>query len=106
MGLFEIFTKPQIDAGVAEFERTPGAILLDVRTEEEYAAGHIGGSCNLPLHTIVRVEEEIPDKNTPLFVHCRSGARSGQAVSSLKRMGYRNVRNIGGIMDYHGKVER
>ena len=50
--------------------------------------------------------EEIPAKDTPLFLYCRSGARSGQATSLLQRMGYTRVTNIGGIMNYHGKVER
>lgn len=48
----------------------------------------------------------VRDKTAPLFVYCHSGARSGQAVRLLQRMGYTNVRNIGGIMAYSGPVER
>jgi len=48
----------------------------------------------------------VDNKDAPLFVHCLSGARSRQAATVLKQMGYTNVTNIGGIADYHGKVER
>lgn len=106
MGVFDLFAKRNMDEGVEEFRRTPQAVLLDVRTGEEYAQGHIGGSYHLSLDQIASAVDAFPDKNTPLFVHCRSGARSGQAVSYLKQMGYRRVKNIGGILDYHGKVVR
>ncbi len=104
MGVFDLFSKQTMDAGVEEFRRTPQAVLLDVRTGEEYAQGHVEGSYHLALDQIASAAEVFPDKNTPLFVHCRSGARSGQAVSYLKQMGYRRVKNIGGILEYHGKV--
>ena len=48
----------------------------------------------------------VPGLDTPLFVHCRSGARSSRAVAELRRMGYRNAVNIGGMLDYHGEVEQ
>jgi phage shock protein E len=101
-----LFARPGIDAGVQEFLNTPDAVLLDVRTPPEYAEGRIEGSVNIPLDMLGNIDVQIPDKNTPLFVYCRSGARSGQAVSHLKRAGYRNAKNIGGIMNYHGKVVR
>ncbi len=73
---------------------------------EEYAEGHIEGSTNLPLQSIEQAERVIKVKDTPLFVHCRSGGRSAQATSILKRMGYTNVEDIGGILSYSGKVVR
>ena len=106
MEIFSLFTKAKIDDGVDEFRGTKDAVLLDVRTPAEYAEGHIPGSRNISLDNLSAVQTEIPQKDTPLFVHCRSGARSRQAVSFLKRMGYSNVKNIGGILDYHGEVER
>lgn len=106
MGLFNFFKKPSMDSGVSEFRNTPGAALIDVRTREEYAEGHVGGSLNIPLDEIGKVSSMIPGKDTPLFVHCRSGARSSQAVSELKSMGYKNVKNIGGMLNYSGKAER
>ncbi len=104
MGLFTMFRTTDITAGVEEFKKTKGAVLLDVRTAEEYRNGHIEGSINLPLDRIANIESVIKDKDTSLFVHCLSGGRSGQAVSYLKRIGYTNVQNIGGIGSFRGKV--
>ena len=85
----------------------PGAVLLDVRTREEYAAGHIGGSRNLPLELLpADAPRELPDRGAPLYVYCRSGGRSRRAAALLKRMGYTNVTDIGGIADYRGRVVR
>ena len=103
MGLFT-FT-PKIDEGVAEFRATPNALLVDVRTPEEYAEGHIPGSVNIPLAALPARMDELGDFDRPLFVHCLSGGRSGQAVMFLKREGFTNVKNIGGINAYTGKVE-
>ena len=103
MGLFT-FT-PKIDEGVAEFRATPNALLVDVRTPEEYAEGHIPGSVNIPLSVLPARMDELGDLDRPLFVHCLSGGRSGQAVMFLKREGFTNVKNIGGINAYTGKVE-
>lgn len=104
MGLFSFLHTPDINEGVKEFQNTKDAVLLDVRTTEEYSEGHIDGSINIPLQNIRNVSDVIKDKNTPLFVHCYSGSRSGQAVSYLSDVGYTNVKNIGGISAYRGKV--
>lgn len=105
MGLFNFFRNTaDINTGVAEYETTDGAVLLDVRTAEEYRDGHIEESTNVPLDRISSVESTVKDKNTPLYVYCYSGSRSGQAVSLLKQMGYTNAKNIGGIGSYRGKV--
>ena len=104
MGLFSFLQTKDINSGVRSFLSTEGAVLLDVRTPEEYAEGHIEGSKNIPLQSIEKTESVITDKSTPLFVNCRSGARSAQATSILKRMGYTNIEDIGGIMSYRGKV--
>lgn len=105
MGLFDFLSGPRIDQGVSEFRETPGAVLLDVRTPQEYREGHIPGSRNVPLQELHRVASVAAEKDTPLFVYCHSGARSRQAVGELRRMGYLHVRNIGGIAAYTGKVE-
>ena len=94
-----------IDEGVELFRATPGAVLLDVRNENEYADGHIPGSINLPLMQLPRIEEVVADKDTPIFAHCLSGGRSGKAVAFLQQQGYINVKNIGGIKDYTGEKE-
>lgn len=106
MGFLDFFKQADINQGVEEYQTTPGGILLDVRTPQEYREGRIPGSQNLPLQDLSRVEAVVKNKETPLFVYCRSGARSGQAIRLLQRMGYTNVRNIGGILSYSGPVER
>ncbi|MEE8813840.1 MAG: rhodanese-like domain-containing protein [Lactobacillus delbrueckii] len=100
-----LFQANDINAGVEEYQKTPRAKLIDVREEDEYAAGHIPASINIPLSKIESAQGEITDLDTPLFVYCRSGNRSGQAVAWLKQAGYRKVQNIGGIANYSGKTE-
>ena len=105
MRLFKFFSNTaDINTGVAEYKTNVGAVLLDVRTLEEYSDGHIDGSVNIPLDRISSVENIVKDKSTPLYVYCLSGGRSGHAVSHLKQIGYTNVKNIGGISSYRGKV--
>lgn len=106
MRFFDFLKGPDINQGVKEYSTTDGAVLLDVRTPDEYRQGHIPGSKNVPLQSISKVAGMIDNKSTPIFVRCLSGARSRQAAAILKQMGYTNVKNIGGISAYAGKVER
>lgn len=106
MGLLDFLKTPDINAGVSQFAATANAVLLDVRTPEEYAQGSIPHSRNVPLHQLGRIAAELPSRDTPIFAYCLSGARSAQAVSRLKAMGYTDVRNLGGINRYLGKVVR
>ena len=106
MSFFDFMKVPDINQGVKEYSTTEDAVLLDVRTPEEYRQGHIPGSKNVPLQSISKVAGMIDNKATPIFVHCLSGARSSQATDILQQMGYTNVKNIGGISAYAGKVER
>ena len=73
-----------------------GALVIDVRTEGEYKEGHLTNVINIPLN---RLESEIakhaPNKEQPLLLFCRSGARSGMGTSKLKSLGYQNVFNLG-----------
>ena len=105
MGFFDLFKQNDINQGVKDYHNIPGAVLLDVRTPQEYREGHIPGSKNLPLQTIDKVGSIVENKDTVLYIYCHSGARSRQAVSYLQHMGYTNVNNIGGIAAYRGKVE-
>lgn len=107
MGCFlcNIFKGNDINIGIEEYKNTPGAKLIDVRTREEYSSGHIPGSVNIPLQVISEVARKVSQKETPVFVYCQSGARSGQATDKIKKMGYTNVKNIGGMNSYKGKVE-
>ena len=106
MGFFDLFKQNDINQGVKDYHNIPGAVLLDVRTPQEYREGHIPGSKNLPLQTIDKVDSIVENKDTVLYVYCHSGARSRQAAAVLQSMGYTNVTNIGGITAYSGKVER
>ena len=105
MGLFEMHRHPDINRGVEEYQRSADAVLLDVRTPQEYRQGHIPGSINLPLQAIDNVYEVVENEDAVLYVYCRSGTRSGQAVSILQHMGFVNATNIGGMAAYTGKVE-
>ena len=106
MSLLNMFKRTDINAGVDEFRNTQGAVLLDVRTKEEYNDGHIEGSINIPLQNIYSVQTAITDLDKPVFVHCLSGGRSAQATSILKSMGYKNVENIGGSSSFRGEIVR
>ena len=105
MSFFDFFKQPDINQGVNEYRQQEGAVLLDVRTPQEYRDGFIPGSKNVPLQAIDKVESVVENKDTALYVYCYSGARSRQAVSLLRHMGYSDVNNIGGIAAYRGKVE-
>ncbi len=106
MKSFNFLQGPDINQGIKEYDSIPDAILLDVRTSQEYWEGHIPGSKNIPLHTIDKVISVADKKDVPLFVYCHSGIRSRQAVNMLQHMGYTNVKDLGGICAYLGKVER
>lgn len=95
-----------MEEGLKQFENTPGAILLDVRSADEYQKGRIPGSKNFPLQQLPTIGTMISDKDTPIFVYCLSGGRSARAVAFLKKVGYTNVTNIGGINSYNGPLER
>ena len=105
MSIFDFFRQPDIHKGLREYAETENAVLLDVRTPQEYREGHIPESRNVPLQTIDKVTSITENKDTALYVYCYSGARSRQATAMLQHMGYTNVRNIGGIAAYQGKVE-
>lgn len=104
MGFFDLFKTTDINAGIDEYKAAKNAVLLDVRSADEYASGHIPDSRNIDVSRIGAVSSIIKDKTTPVFVYCLSGARSNQAVSAMKSMGYTNVKSIGGISKYKGKI--
>ena len=82
-------------------------IILDVRTAEEYKEGHIPNAINVANETIGEDEiAELPDKEQLIMVYCRSGRRSKQAASKLVELGYANIVEIGGIIDWKGDIEK
>ena len=105
MSIVDFFKQPDINKALKEYAEKENAVLLDVRTPQEYRDGHIPGSKNVPLQTIDKVTSIVENKDAALYVYCYSGARSRQATAMLQQMGYTNVQNIGGIAAYQGKVE-
>ena len=83
-----------------------GYIILDVRAQDEYDAGHIPGAIVIP-HTEIesRAEEELTDKDQQILVYCRSGRRSKLAADALLELGYTNIKEFGGILDWPYEVE-
>ncbi len=80
-------------------------IILDVRTAEEFADGHIPGAINIPNETIgTETIEQLPDKEQLILVYCRSGNRSKQAAEKLVNLGYTNIVEFGGINDWSGEI--
>ena len=101
------------DGGSATYEQISGAeakalmdsesgyIILDVREQYEYDEGHIPGAILIPYGEIAdRAEKELPDKDQLIFVYCRSGRRSKIAAEELVKLGYTNVKEFGGIIDW------
>ena len=76
-------------------------IIIDARTEEEFAEGHIENAILIPEYEIKdRAEKELPDKDALILVYCRSGRRSKIASEELVKLGYTNVKEFGGIIDW------
>lgn len=79
----------------------PEYVILDVRTEEEFAQGHIPGAILIPDYEIrEEAESSLPDKDALILVYCRSGRRSKNAAQILAELGYTNIREFGGILDW------
>lgn len=82
-------------------------IILDVRTEEEYEQGHIKNAVLIPDYEIEsRAEGELPDKDQLIMVYCRSGRRSKNASAMLISLGYTNIVEFGGIIDWEYDIEK
>lgn len=78
-----------------------GAVLLDVRTPQEFAAGHLEGARNIPVQELEEKLSALPaEKSAPIVVYCRSGTRSAKAASLLKQAGYSEVRDLGAMSNW------
>ena len=83
-----------------------GYIILDVRTQEEYDQGHIPGAILISHEEIAeKAEDVLTDKNQLILVYCRSGRRSKIAAEALVELGYTNIKEFGGIIDWPYEVE-
>lgn len=82
-----------------------GYIIIDARTQEEFDEGHIENAILIPEYEISeRAEKELTDKNQLILVYCRSGRRSKIAAQALVELGYTNVKEFGGIIDWKFEV--
>ena len=94
-----------MDEALTVMAEETGYIILDVRRPDEFAAGHIPNAINVPNETIGTSEiPELPDKDQLIMVYCRSGRRSKEASEKLVKLGYTNIVEFGGILDYTGEV--
>ena len=105
------------DGGSATYDQISGAeakalmdsesgyIIIDARTQEEYDQGHIPGAILIPEYEIAdRAEKELLDKSQLILVYCRSGRRSKIAAEELVKLGYTNVKEFGGIIDWEYEI--
>lgn len=83
-----------------EMMDTQDVIIVDVRTLEEYNAGHIENAILIPNESISGEPTELPDKDAIILIYCRSGSRSKQASDKLVALGYTNIYDFGGIIDW------
>ena len=82
-------------------------VLIDVRSPQEYAAGHLDGARLMPYDAIGSlIESQVPDKRTRVLLYCRSGGRSEMARETLVALGYANVENLGGLQAAAGKLQK
>ena len=94
-----------MDEAVNMMAEQSGYIILDVRRPDEFAAGHIPGAINVPNETIGTDEiPELPNKDQLIMVYCRSGRRSKEASEKLVKLGYTNIVEFGGILDWKGEI--
>ena len=96
-----------MDDAVNMMAQETGYIILDVRRPDEFAAGNIPNAINVPNESIGTSEiPELPDKNQLIMVYCRSGRRSKEASEKLVKLGYTNIVEFGGILDWKGEIEK
>ena len=94
-----------VDEAVAVMAQESGYIILDVRRPDEFAEGHIPNAINVANETIDTAEiPELPDKDQLIMVYCRSGRRSKEASEKLVKLGYTNIVEFGGILDWTGET--
>jgi rhodanese-related sulfurtransferase len=101
------FTSISMDEAAKIMTERDDYVLLDVRTDEEYDEGHLPGAYIVPLDDIWSINEDSPwSRDQLILVYCRSGRRSKLAAEEMCKMGYTNVVEIGGIIDWKGEIEK
>lgn len=101
------YTQINMDIAKSIFEVPGDYIILDVRRADEFVQGHIPGAINIANEDIGDEDiAQLPDKEQTIYVYCRSGNRSKQAAEKLVNLGYENIIEFGGIIDWKGTVEK
>lgn len=102
------FKSVSMEEGIKLMANDTDFVLVDVRTPEEFAGGHIPGAIQLTNETFTKQDAEklLKNKAQTIYVYCRSGRRSKQSSQKLIDFGYTDVIEIGGIIDYNGVVEK
>ena len=104
-GMVNSYTQISQEQAKEMMTRDDGHIIVDVRRQDEYDAGHIPGAILIPNESIgTEHPEELPDLNQIILIYCRSGNRSKQAAQKLFDMGYTNIYEFGGIIDWTGEI--
>ncbi len=105
MGLFDIFKGPNINDGLVKYHQLKYAILLDIRSEEAYAKGHIPGAVNVPFKQIARARYELGDLHAPVFVYGWYHNDAKDGVIALKALGFEHITALGDCDRYTGEIE-
>ena len=101
------YRRVSVDEAVKLMKNEKNYIILDVRRPDEYSGGHIPGAINIPNEQIGTSEiPRLSSKSQLILVYCRSGRRSKEASEKLVRLGYTNVVEFGGILDWKGEIEK
>ena len=104
-GMYRTYTQISQETAMQMMKEDDGHIIIDVRRQDEYDAGHIPGAILIPNETIVRERpEQLPDLDQIILIYCRSGNRSKQAAQKLLDMGYTHIYEFGGILTWPGEI--
>ncbi len=93
-----------IHEGLLEYQATPGALLIDLREQEDYKNSHIPGAINIPVSSLREEIRKVATFRTPIFLYCYNGKRSAEAAELLKTRGYEQAIDVGGIVFYTGET--
>jgi len=96
----------KVDGATAKALAASGAKVVDVRTPEEFASGHVPGAINIPYDQLPRRAAEIGPPGTKVVLYCRSGRRSGMAFDSLQKAGYGNLYDFGSVSAWPGELAK
>ena len=96
----------RVDGATAKSLAAAGAKVVDVRTAEEFASGHVPGAINIPYDQIARRASEIGPPSTPVVLYCRTGRRSGIAVEALQKAGYEKLYDFRSVTAWPGELAK